>query len=834
MSEQVPFSEEQVAGALGLFLPAGGVVEVRALGVERGGTVSGYFDDREAALAAAGQFAARAEGVYVTLNPVDAACLARANNRLRTFARTTTTDDDIVERRWLFVDLDSVRPRGVSATEAEFRAALQRAREVRAFLREVGWPAPVVAHSGNGAHLLYRLRAANSTEARDLCHQALRVLSARFSDGAATVDPATFNAARIIRLYGTAARKGDPMDDRPHRLSRILVGGLDVAQGRPLTLEELREFVRAHGAGLNADEPGRRLERPTGGPLGQAAPPRARGLDFAEADVVAWFRAHESYGHLADEARGMHTVRCPWEDEHSAGDGAHDTDTVVFDGTDGTLPNFRCQHAHCVSRRLREVAAEWGDAEQFGARVRTRGDYSLTDEGNAARFVDRFGEHVRFAPELGGWHFWDGARWAGDANEVEPVALMGQVVRELGAEAEQVGEGERREQVRKWAVQSQKWERRRSQLALASKARELQARADWFDANPWLLNCQNGVVDLRTGELRPPTPSVYSSHIAPHNFDPEARCPRWDQFLGEVFAGDEELVAFVWRAIGYSLTGSTREQVLFFCHGFGANGKSTFLEVLLHVLGTYGGAAAPGLLLESRTERHPTEIADLRGRRAVACVEVGEGRRFAEETVKRLTGGDLLKARMMRRDFFEFRPTHKLWVAANHKPIVRGTDEAIWRRLPLIPFEVTFRDPEVARPGQPVKDKALFEKLQREATGILARAVRAAGEWFRDGLNPPAVVLAATADYRAEQDLLGAFIEECCEVGEHEWDTAGALYATYRRWCEDAGERPATQRAFGLALRERGFERRKVSTFRWVGLRALSEEERTAREVAAR
>lgn len=827
--ERHVFSAEEAARCFGLFLPEGAVVEIRALGAERGGTVSGYFNDREAAMEAALAWSGRAEGVYVTVNPVDAELLARANNRMKTFARTTTVDDEVTRRRWLFVDIDSVRPRGVSATQGEHRASLQRAREVRAFLQGEGWADPVIASSGNGVHLLYRINTENTPEARDLCSNTLRVLAARFSDSVATVDASTFNAARICRLYGTQARKGDATQDRPHRVSRILQMP---EPGAPLTCDDLREFVRRHGAGLNEITVGRRLETPIGGPLGSTATPRHRALDLTRLDIVAWFRHHDCYGHRADDDRGTHTVKCPWEDEHSAGDGAHDSDTVIWDGSDGRLPNFRCLHAHCTHKKLREVAAEWGDAEDFGARLRAGREYPLTDEGNAMRLADRFGASLRYAGELGGWLFWDGARWAHDGNDVEPINLMAQCIVEIDQEAQQVGEGERRREMVQWVRASQKWERTRSQVTRASKLRELQAKVDQFDGNPWLLNCLNGVVDLRTGDLHAPSPEHYSSLIAPHAFDVEAQCPRFDQFLNEVFAGDRDIIDFIWRGIGYSLTGSTREQVLFFCYGYGANGKSTFLETVMHVLGTYAGTSAPGLLLESKQERHPTEVADLRGRRFVACVEVGEGRRFAEETVKRLTGSDALKARFMRRDFFEFKPSHKLWLAANHKPIVRGTDEAIWRRLPMVPFVVTFRDEGDRRDG-PRKDKALLEKLFKEAPGILAKAVRYAKQWHEDGLQPPAVVIEATREYREEQDLLGSFLDQECLLSSEAWDTSGNLYTAYRNWCEDSGEHVVSQRQFGLALTERGFVRAKVSTYRWRGLRALTDSEKLAREADA-
>jgi putative DNA primase/helicase len=265
------------------------------------------------------------------------------------------------------------------------------------------------------------------------------------------------------------------------------------------------------------------------------------------------------------------------------------------------------------------------------------------------------------------------------------------------------------------------------------------------------------------------------------------------------------------------LTGDTGEQCLLILHGSGANGKSVLLEVLGSMLGAYAKQAAPDLLLAKTQDRHPTEIADLFGSRLVTAIETSEGRRLAEALVKQMTGGDKMKARFMRQDFFEFDATHKLWLATNHKPQVRGTDYAIWRRIRLIPFEVTIPKEEQV--------KGLAGKLlAEEAPGILAWMVRGCLSWQRQGLAPPSKVTEATEAYRKEMDVLQGFLDEKCVIHPTAQATASALFKAYQSWCEEAGEQAETQQSFGSRLTERGFIREKKGTIEWYGIGLLAVE----------
>lgn len=437
-----------------------------------------------------------------------------------------------------------------------------------------------------------------------------------------------------------------------------------------------------------------------------------------------------------------------------------------------------------------------------------------TDLGNARRLIEMHGAEVRYVPAWASWHVWDGARWRRDGKG-EVVERAKSVTRALWAEVATERDPHRRKQLGRWAAQSENVGRIDAMVKLARTAPGIAVEPDELDAQPWLFNVSNGTIDLRTGELRAHCPEDLVTKLAPVAFDAGAVCPTWTAFLERVIP-DAEVRAFLQEAAGYALTGVTTEQVLFFLFGLGANGKSTLTDTLQALFGDYGRQAEPGLLL-ARQDVHPTGVADLQGARLVVATEVEEGRRLGEATVKQLTGGDRIKARYMRADFFEFTPTHKLFLHGNHRPIVRGTDHAIWRRLRLIPFTVTILRDE--------QDKSLVGRLRRELPGILTWAIEGCLRWQQTGLSEPAAVLAATSAYRTDMDVVGGFLAESCVVADNAWVSAASLYRAYSTWCDDNGERAVSQRALGLVLTERGLERRQHGPDRrwhWFGV-GLSE-----------
>ncbi len=329
-----------------------------------------------------------------------------------------------------------------------------------------------------------------------------------------------------------------------------------------------------------------------------------------------------------------------------------------------------------------------------------------------------------------------------------------------------------------------------------------------LDNNPWLLNCVNGTLKLKTGKLREHRRTDYITKLCPTPFLPDAPCPTWLRFLEGVFQRKARLIVFIQRLLGLCLTGDVSEHILPIFWGAGANGKTTLLNAVLKTLGDeYAMKARTELLLQSRGERHPTEIADLFGRRLVAASETPQGARLNESLVKDLTGGERLRGRRMRGDFWEFPPTHKIILLTNHRPGVAGTDEGVWRRVRLVPFDVTFWDPDkhpypAAEGLDPDlrQDKRLGEKLADEAPGILAWMVQGCLDWQRDGLTMPDEVRIATAEYRDAEDLLAQFIAERCVTGANNRCKLSTLYGAFKAWSEAFGERPLGRKTFSQSL----------------------------------
>jgi putative DNA primase/helicase len=337
--------------------------------------------------------------------------------------------------------------------------------------------------------------------------------------------------------------------------------------------------------------------------------------------------------------------------------------------------------------------------------------------------------------------------------------------------------------------------------------------AETLDTNAFLLNCANGTLDLMSGELRPANPDDLISKISPIEYEPGATCSEWDSVVLDICCGDMELMRYIQRVIGYSVTGEIREQVMFVFSGTGANGKDTILGRVRKALGDYCGIAAPNLLVKPTGERHPTEITDLRSQRLVIASESSEGAKLYEAQVKLFTGSDVLKGRRMGGDFYEFPNTSKIVLMTNHRPTIEGTDYGIWRRLHIIPFNQRYVKGEN-------RDDSLWDRLDaNELPGILNWCIEGCIQWQEHSLSPPEIVLNATQDYRQEQDILGEFFDECCTFTRTSQVTAKALYKKYKDWCEDAGERAQSQKWIWPKLTERGVsKKRQGGGFLYLGV----------------
>jgi len=426
-----------------------------------------------------------------------------------------------------------------------------------------------------------------------------------------------------------------------------------------------------------------------------------------------------------------------------------------------------------------------------------------TEDALALAFTRRYHRDWRYVAAWGRWLVWDGRRWRHEET-LAATDLIRSVCRQMAVRADNP------KVAAKLATSGTVGGVER--LARSDR-RHAATTAEW-DADPWLLNTPGGVVDLKTGRMRAHDRADRMTKIAAAT--PGGDCPTWKQFIDEVTGGDKELQAYLQRMAGYALTGSTQEHALFFLYGTGANGKSVFVNTLATILGDYATSAPMDTFMETRSDRHPTDMAGLRGARFVAAIETEQGRRWAESKVKSLTGGDKISARFMRQDFFEFFPQFKLFVAGNHKPAIRNIDEAMKRRLHLIPFTIT------VPPQQ--RDKTLQQKLLAERDGILAWAVEGCLAWQRLGrLDPPRCVVDATEEYFEAEDALGRWLDERCVREPNAKSLTAELFADWKQWAEAAGEFAGSQKRFADLLLTRGVEKWRNTVglrgFRGVGLK---------------
>lgn len=425
----------------------------------------------------------------------------------------------------------------------------------------------------------------------------------------------------------------------------------------------------------------------------------------------------------------------------------------------------------------------------------------LTDSGNAERWVRMHGRDFRFLLDDSCWLHWTGSHWeqGGDAaalHATKAVARSWQI--------DQLTEGDdvRRVLLRRHAEKSEAAPRRAAMLTLAASETGISVASNELDRDPWLLNCSNGTVDLRTGKLQAHRREDLCTRMIPVAFDPLATCPTFTSFLAQVLP-DVETREYLGRCIGYAASGVIREHVFPVLWGqTGRNGKGTLVEAVFSALGPYATALPNDVILESRNDPHPNMFAQLLGVRFGVAAELRPSDKLNEGMLKKLTGGDSIRARYMGGEFFSFSPTQKLFLQTNYKPRVRGGDPALWARMRVIPFGVSF----VGR-----EDLTLKERLLRELPGILALIVRWCLDWQRLGLVAPAEVLEATADYREESDRVGQFLEERCERAAMGTIGAGVLWKAFRSWCEDRGEAAGGQNAFGTEVKSRGYLPCKIS-----------------------
>ena len=448
--------------------------------------------------------------------------------------------------------------------------------------------------------------------------------------------------------------------------------------------------------------------------------------------------------------------------------------------------------------------------------------YNLTDLGNAERLIAQYGSNIRFCYDRNKWLIWKGTRWQWD-DEGEILRLAQKVARTIYEEAAHEENDDYRKSIAKWAHTSESNQRINAMVAQAQPLRAI--RLDHLDNNYWLLNCQNGTVNLRTGALQPHDKHDYMTLICPSEYDPELPHPVWDSFLNRICKDNQELIGYLQRCAGYSITGDTREQILFFIHGPGQNGKTTFLETLGELLGAYGTQANIEMFLSQfkpASAGHSEDVASLAGKRLVIASEIEDGRRLATAKLKQMTGGEKVRASHKYEREFEYQVTYKIWLNGNHKPDILDTTYSIWRRVKLILLDVVIPPEE--------RDRKLREKLKAEYPSILAWVVQGCLDWQKIGLDDPLVVSNAVADYRHEQDVLAEFFSSKCFLNPADAECVVShkeLFTAYQVWGGENSIDPISSRLFSRRLKEKSGIQKIAShgQIKWRYIRLLKENE---------
>lgn len=438
--------------------------------------------------------------------------------------------------------------------------------------------------------------------------------------------------------------------------------------------------------------------------------------------------------------------------------------------------------------------------------------FAFDDTGNADRFVEKFKTTARFSYVDKAWYFFNGKKWeydiTGKIKTLTEIVLKDMKIQRAYCQDED------EEKAYDKHLKYTRNNRGKTNMIKESEHRLSILPSD-FDRRTDAFNCLNGVLDLKTGMLHEHKYDQFLSKISPVEYTDNIDHPKWSEFLNDIFDGDQELIKYIQKAVGYSMTGSTREQCMFFCYGNGANGKSTFLEVIGAILGDYAVNIQPETIMVKNNQGANSDIARLKGARFITTVEPNEGARLNEGLVKQLTGGDTVTARRLYGNEFEFSPEFKLWMGTNHKPIIRGRDEGIWRRMHMIPFMVTIPDHK--------KDKMLKHKLKKELPGILNWAVQGCLLWQREGLGMPAKVMDAVKEYRSEMDVVSAFLTECTvKFGE---EKANNLYDAYSKWATDNNEYRMSNTKFGKEIALRFEKKRKPDGFYYIGVKLNNDHE---------
>jgi len=438
------------------------------------------------------------------------------------------------------------------------------------------------------------------------------------------------------------------------------------------------------------------------------------------------------------------------------------------------------------------------------------GEKRFGDMYNAKMLLEDNEGHILFCAPWKRWLIWDGRRWKKDEeNGIYQLAMNS--IKEMYLKAKAASSTEEKLMLIEHAGRSETARKIEAMVRTAAWSGEVMINPELLDRADMIFNCRNGSIDLLSGRLIEHDPVHRITKISPVDYDAKAECPIWEDFLASIFKKNREIIGFVQKVLGMSLSGDSSAQAMFILYGTGANGKSVFINTVMHIMGDYGANTPTETFMQKKGDGANNDIARLKGTRFVSAMEADYGGRLAEAVVKRLTGDDKISARFLYGEYFEFTPTFKIFMATNHKPKIAGMDNAIWRRIKLIPFEVTFTEKQ--------QDSKLKYKLEAELTGILAWMVEGCILWQKEGLGQPPAVDEATKEYRYEMSAIETFLHENCRKDANEMSQSSKLYSAYKIWAEQNNEHIMSTRSFSMRLSESGLDKVRLSSgYFWIGI----------------
>ena len=762
----------EIKRAIALIYQPGDVVELRAFD-KKGFSHPGYYDNFTKLAEDAAGLSNREDmaSVYVLPNVIKKVLLARTKNHLYPDGlkdKKLTADEDVLKRRWFIIDIDADCDgvSGISSTDAEHQVTIDTAHNIINFLISIGFPkdSMILTSSGNGTHILVRIvDMPNTTENTELIKTCLLALSSKFTG----IDLSVFNPSRVFKLTGTVCRKGDALDDRPHRTAEFL----EVPENIVIAPIEAMEALKALAP--KKETPSPKTTYKSNG-------------NRTEFDLETWLSAHGIEVTKKEPYQGgtRYILKaCPFDSNHSG------TSAALFKMAGGAIV-YKCQHNHCVDNdwgKLREMlepeCAEHKRqyeqrTEERGHLTQTDGPHILTDTTNAQLIVTLFGDIVRYDHRRERFLIWNSHRWQTD-NNGKIFRLAIEAARARYQDAANIQDLKERERISNWAISSENRNRLEAAISLVKNFEPITDTGENWDTDPWLLGVQNGVVDLKTGQCRDGKQSDNITMTTGVKFDANAQCPLWLSTLSGIFQDDGGYLDFIHRYCGYSITGLIREQSSVIGWGEGANGKGIVAGALRNVMGDYAYDAPFSTFEMNYKASIPNDIAALEHKRIVTSSETNNGSRLNEARLKAISHGDPVTARYLHAEFFTFSPVCHIFLFVNHKPRIKDDSFGFWRGAELWPFLRRFEGA--------ADDKDLSKKLEAEKSGILNWFIVGCLEWQKRGLSPlPDKVTTATLEYRRESNVLAEFYEDCCVVQENAIVKSSELYKVYCRWAEQS------------------------------------------------